>query len=82
MKNIVDKKKVLNGLLLCRTGPYTFFNMFNYFSFSLSLTHCMVNKVLFSGQIFEMEISMDLHFLASTESKNHSFRDWSVCELG
>ena len=31
------------------------------------------------GQIFEMEILMDLHGLRSPESKNRIFSKWSVC---
>ena len=45
----------------------------------LSISHTMVEKVLFLGQIFEMEIFMDLHGMRSPEYKNHSFSDWSVC---
>ena len=40
-----------------------------------------VEKVLFWGQIFEMEILMDLHVLRSPESENHIFNVWSVCML-
>ena len=39
----------------------------------LSLTHVMVEKVLFLGQLFEMEILMDLHAMRSSESENHVF---------
>ena len=39
----------------------------------------MVKKVLFVGQIFEIEILVDLHFLRTPESENHIFRGWSVC---
>ena len=39
----------------------------------------MVEKLLFLNQIFELEISMDLHVLGSTEFKNHICIDWSVC---
>ena len=38
----------------------------------------MADKVLFLGQIFEMEILMDLHVLRSPESENHIFSGWSV----
>ena len=31
------------------------------------------------GQIFEMEILMDLYVLRSPESENHIFSKWSVC---
>ena len=34
---------------------------------------------MFMGQIFEMEILMELHVLRSPESKNHIFSKWSVC---
>ena len=39
----------------------------------------MEEKVLFWGQIFEMEILMDLHILSSSEYENHVFSAWSVC---
>ena len=41
----------------------------------------MAEKVLFLGQLFEMEILMDLHVLRSPESENHIFSVWSeyVC---
>ena len=38
-----------------------------------------VEKVMFWGQIFEMEILMDLHVLRSPESEKHIFSVWSVC---
>ena len=40
---------------------------------------CMVAKVLFLGQIFEIDILIDLHVLRSLESKNQIFIGWSVC---
>ena len=40
----------------------------------------MINKeVLFLGQIFEKEISMNLHILRPPESENYIFSGWSVC---
>ena len=41
-----------------------------------SLTHVMVEKVLFLGQIFEM--LMDLHVLRPPKSENHIFNGWSA----
>ena len=38
----------------------------------------MAEKVLFLGEIFEMEILMDLHALISPESENHIFSIWSA----
>ena len=38
----------------------------------------MVEKVLFWGQIFEIEILMDLQILSSPESENHIFSGWFV----
>ena len=38
----------------------------------------MVEKVLFLGQIFEVEILMDLHVMRTPESKNYIFSAWSV----
>ena len=35
-------------------------------------------KALFLGQIFVMEILMDLHILRSSEYENHIFSGWSV----
>ena len=54
-------------------------NLINYLL--LSLTHVMVEKVLFLGQIFELEILMGLHVMRTPESKNHIFSGWSVCLL-
>ena len=34
---------------------------------------------MFLGQIFEMEILLDLHVLRSPESENHIFSVWPVC---
>ena len=56
---------------------FTFSGVF--ISFLLSLTHVMVEKVLFLGQIFGMEIFMHLHFLTYPESEIHIFSDWLVC---
>ena len=39
----------------------------------------IVRKVLFWGEIFQMEVSMNLHVLKSPESVNYIFSDWSVC---
>ena len=39
---------------------------------------CMTVKVLFWGQMFEVEIWMIIHILRSLESENHIFRDLSV----
>ena len=39
----------------------------------------MVEKVLFKGQIFEIEILMDLHVLSYFESENHISSGWSLC---
>ena len=50
-----------------------------YQSFLLSLIHVMVEKVLFLGKIFQMEILMKLHVMRVPESENHIFSIWSVC---
>ena len=34
---------------------------------------------MFLGQIFEVEILMDLHVLRSPESEKHIFSKWSAC---
>ena len=39
----------------------------------------MIEEVLFLGQIFEMEILMDLNVMRIFESENHIFSVWSVC---
>ena len=44
----------------------------------LSLTHVMVEKILFLDQIFEMEILMDLHNLRFSESEKRIFSNWPV----
>ena len=49
--------------------------------FFFSLTHVMVEKVLFWGKIFEMEILIDVYVIRSPESEIHIFRVWSVCLL-
>ena len=51
---------------------------FTFVHFSLSHTHVMVEKVLFWGQISEVEILMDLHIMRSTESEIHIFSGCSV----
>ena len=40
----------------------------------------MVEKVLFSDQIFEMKILINLYFLRSPESENPILSGWSVCK--
>ena len=62
------------GRILCRKYLGT-----NKYDFLLFLTHVMVEKELFLGQIFELEILMDSHVLRSPESENHIFSKWSVC---
>ena len=47
--------------------------------FLLSLTHVVVEKVLFWGPIFEMKILKDLLAMRSPESENKIFNVWSVC---
>ena len=46
---------------------------FKIFRFSTFSYPCMVEKVLLFGQIFEVEILIDLHVLSSHEFKNHIF---------
>ena len=46
-----------------------------FFNFSYK---CMVVKILFQDQIFEIEILMDLHVLRSPESENNISRGWSM----
>ena len=45
----------------------------------LTFSYLLVEKLLFLGRIFKMEISMDLYVLRSLESENHIFSVWSVC---
>ena len=48
-------------------------------TFLLSLTHVMVQKVLFLGQIFGVKILIILHVMMTHESEIHIFSVWSVC---
>ena len=68
-----------------------------FFFFWLTIHHCItvldplyiftfsytwiVNKVLFLGQIFEMEILIDWHVLRYPEFENHTFNDLPVSLL-
>ena len=54
---------------------------FTFRTFLLFLTHLMVQKEFFFGQIFKMEILMALYVMRDPESKNHIFSVWSVCLL-
>ena len=47
-----------------------------YFFFLLPIT---VEKELFSGQIFEIEFLMELHFLRAPESESYALSGWCVC---
>ena len=40
---------------------------------------CMVEKILFLRQIFQMEILTDLQVLMSSEPESNIFSYWSVC---
>ena len=64
--------KILSYLIIFQI---TVFITFIIFTFSYLLTE----KVLFWGQISEMEILMELHVLRSPESENHIFSVWCVC---
>ena len=50
-----------------------------YTLFLLRVIHVMVEKELFSGQIFEMEVLINLHDMTTPESENHIFNVWFVC---
>ena len=39
----------------------------------------MVEIILLSGQIFEIEILISLHVMRSTKTENQIFSLWSVC---
>ena len=52
----------------------------SHIAFVFLLSH-VVEKVLFLGQIFEMEIWMDLHIMKSPETENQIFNVWSVSEM-
>ena len=45
----------------------------------LTLFSIYGREIMFSGQIFEMEITMVPHVLKSHESENHIFNGWLVC---
>ena len=55
-----------------------YFSIATKCEFLLSLTHVMVEKVLFWGQIFKMEILMDLNVMRFPEPENHIFSFWFV----
>ena len=42
-------------------------------------THTYTNLMYFLGQIFEVEILMDLHVFRYSVPENHIFIVWSVC---
>ena len=48
-------------------------------TFLLSLTHVIVEKILFFGQIFEIEILVDLHVMRTSEYEKHICSIWFVC---
>ena len=48
-------------------------------SFLISLTHVIVEKILFYGHIFEVEIWMNLHDIKSPKSENQILSVFSVC---
>ena len=56
-------------LLECSPSPLIIFSY-----------RCMIKKVLFQSQIFEIEILIDLHVLRSPKSESHIFSKWSVCK--
>ena len=58
---------VINHMLLCKCWINSHF----YF--------IIVEKILFWGQTFELEILMSLHVLRSPEYENHIFSGWCVC---
>ena len=45
----------------------------------ITFSYLEEEKVLFWGQIFEVEILMDLHVLRSPVYEKHIFSVWSVC---
>ena len=47
--------------------------------FLLSLANMWQRKYYFGGQIFNIEILIDLHVLRSPQSENYIFCVWSVC---
>ena len=51
----------------------------HYCSFFLIFSCLYIEKILFWGQIFEVEILMDGHILRSRESEKHIFSVSSVC---
>ena len=50
----------------------------NTLSLLLSIASVMVEKTLFLGQTFEIEILIDLHVLRPPESENHIFIGRSI----
>ena len=60
-------------LLLTFEGGRIYPSLLILFTFSHPY---MVERILFWGQIFEMEILMNLQVLRSPESENHVFSRW------
>ena len=58
-----------------RTFFWLYLNIFTFtfLFFLFSLTHVMVEKVLFLSQNFELEISMNLHVMKTPKSEKHIF---------
>ena len=90
IKRVINLNKHCNYTLFCTLQvfycivPYLFFPdedscYLILLSLFLSLTHLMIEKVLFLGQIFEMEILVDLHDLSPVESENYILNVSSVC---
>ena len=73
---IKNKKKYDLKVELSVFSCYDFYNDIELITFYYPYK---VEKALFWGQIFGMEILMDLHVLRASESENHIFSGSSVC---
>ena len=77
---IWPQNNTFSGITWARESKNVCLNcFFKILHFLLYLTRVREVKVLFWGQIFEMDILMDLHVMRTPESKNHIFSFWSVC---
>ena len=73
----INYYKVLHLLNLCSSNALGNTSMAIFFAFSLSPTLISRESIVL-GQIFEVDILMDLNVLRLPETENHIFSGWSV----
>ena len=74
VENIIYRKHVKNK----QVSFYIFENIY-IIPVIFTFSYLRVEKELFWGQIFKLEILIDLHVLKSSESESHIFSVWSAC---